>query len=99
MSLFQREGQGFESPIPLQMYTVYILQSSSSGKHYIGFTKNLARRLAEHNANSTKSLKYKGPYNVIYTEEYPDRLSAHRRELQIKSYKGGNAFKKLLGNM
>ncbi|QQS44059.1 GIY-YIG nuclease family protein [Candidatus Roizmanbacteria bacterium] len=78
------------------MYTVYILQSTITGKYYIGSTNDLPRRLNEHNSNKTNSLKNKGPFIVIYTEEYPDRATAYRRELQIKSYKGGKGFKKLI---
>ncbi len=78
------------------MYTVYILQSTITGKYYIGSTNDLPRRLNEHNSNKTNSLKNKGPFIVIYTEEFPDKVTAYRRELQIKSYKGGNGFKRLI---
>ena len=33
---------------------------------------------------------------LIYKEMYSDRLEAFTREKQIKSYKGGEAFKKLV---
>ena len=87
MSLFQREGHGFKSRIPLHMHTVYILQSETTNRYYIGSTSDIVRRLKEHNNSCTRSLKGKGPYKVIYTEEHPERLTAYRRELQIKKYK------------
>lgn len=33
---------------------------------------------------------------MIYREEYNTLLEVRRREQQIKSYKGGNAFRKLI---
>jgi len=78
------------------MYTVYILQSIKTGRYYIGSTNNLERRLLEHTCNKTKSLKGKAPFKVVYTEMCPSCSAARRRELEIKSYKGGNSFKQLL---
>lgn len=34
---------------------------------------------------------------VIYVEKYDSIEDAYKREKQIKSYKGGSAFKKLIG--
>lgn len=81
------------------MFTVYILRSSISGRHYIGSTNDLVRRLSEHNRGHTKSTRQKGNWEVIYTEEYVESLEASRRERQIKSYKGGNGFKKLIAGV
>jgi len=77
------------------MYTVYILQSST-GKHYVGYTSNLADRLRHHNSGASKSTRPYRPWKIVYTERYSDKASAWRRERQIKSYRGGAAFKKLL---
>jgi putative endonuclease len=79
------------------MYSVYILQSTRLPKHhYIGYTENIERRLVEHNSGRTESLVRYIPMKLIYTEKYQTRLEAMRREKQIKSYKGGAAFKKLI---
>lgn len=78
------------------MYVVYILQSLKSQKYYIGYTADLVRRLIEHNSNNTASLRNKGPFIVVYSEYYQNKIEAAKREKQIKAYKGGNAFKKLL---
>ena len=78
------------------MYFVYILQSLKTFKYDIGSTNNVERRIQEHSSNKTASLKNKGPFKLVYTEEYPTLLEARQRELQIKAYKGGNAFKKLV---
>ncbi len=78
------------------MFYVYILKSESSSKHYIGSTNDLARRLVDHNHGKTIATRNKGPWSIIYSEEYFSRSEAVKREYQIKSYKGGNAFKALL---
>ena len=75
---------------------VYIIKSEKSGKYYVGYTESLERRLHEHNKGKNKSTRNKGPWVIAYTEEYKTKVEARRRELIIKSYKGGNAFKKLV---
>ena len=78
------------------MYTVYVLKSESSGKYYTGMTSNLAKRLCLHNSGANRSTKNKGHWEVAHKEEFTDKKLAFYRERQIKKYKGGEAFKKLL---
>ena len=77
------------------MHYVYVLENEA-GKHYIGYTENLADRLKRHNSNQVRSTKNKGPWKIVYNEEYKTWNEAYAREQQIKKYKGGEAFKKLL---
>lgn len=81
------------------MNKVYILQNSLSRRFYIGSTNNIDRRLEEHNRGKTKSTRQKGEWSLIYTETYSTALDAKRREKRIKSYKGGNAFKRLIAGV
>jgi putative endonuclease len=78
------------------MFTTYVLLNSKNGKHYIGSTNNLVRRLNEHNRSQTRSTRQNRKWTIIYSEEYITSKEAKDRERIIKSYKGGNAFKKLL---
>ena len=78
------------------MYTVYILQNTLTNRHYIGSTNDFDRRLIEHNRGQTKSTRLRGKWFLIYKEVYKTNIEAKRRERLIKSYKGGNAFKKLI---
>ncbi|MBU9888247.1 MAG: GIY-YIG nuclease family protein [Candidatus Omnitrophica bacterium] len=80
------------------MWYIYILQSDKSGRYYVGYTENLEKRVQEHNSGKTKSLKAHLPVRVICVEKRLTKQDAYRRERQIKSYKGGEAFKRLLGN-
>jgi len=79
------------------MFYVYVLVSLKTGRFYIGYTSNLQRRLLEHNTNNTKSLRNKGHYKIVYFEELTSSIDARKREKIIKAYKGGNAFKRLIG--
>lgn len=83
--------------VRVQMFTVYILRNKQSGRHYIGSTNNLIRRLDEHNRGQTFSTRYgKNSWELIYSEEYESDFEAKKRERQIKSFKGGEAFKRLV---
>ncbi len=56
-------------------FFVYVLQSES------------ASRVAYHNSNYSKSLKNRGPWGLLYAEEFATRAEAMRRERQIKLWK------------
>ena len=71
------------------MFTVYVLYSKGFDKIYIGYTSNLELRLMAHNMPNNKGwTKNLQPWEVIYTEEFSDKASAMKRELQLKSQKG-----------
>ncbi|MDD2702993.1 MAG: GIY-YIG nuclease family protein [Candidatus Omnitrophica bacterium] len=56
---------------------------------------DIEKRLRRHNQNSVRATKHRGPFKVIYKEEYSSRSEALKREHEIKSYKGNNKFDKL----
>lgn len=63
---------------------VYMLLCGD-GTLYTGVTDNVDRRLAAH--RSGKGAKYtrgRGPLELVYTEEQPDKSAALRREIEIK---------------
>jgi putative endonuclease len=69
------------------MYYTYILQSEKSDNLYIGHTENFERRLCEHNSNQAKSIKNKGPWNIIFKKEFQSRGEAMKFEIKLKSIK------------
>ncbi|MBT7007319.1 GIY-YIG nuclease family protein [Candidatus Falkowbacteria bacterium] len=76
---------------------VYILKSIKNQKHYIGSTTDLERRISEHNKGiGGKFTKMNGPWKVICYKELLTIDDARKEEKLIKSYKGGNAFKKII---
>ena len=78
------------------MYSVYIIQSKKNNHYYIGTTGDLLKRVSDHNSNKNRSTKNKGPWELVYSENYSDKKTAWLREKQIKSYKGWEAFHKLI---
>ena len=68
------------------VYYVYIVLTSGNTL-YTGITINLDRRLAEHNSHTTKSAKYTRSFDsckLVYSESFPDRSTATKREIEIK---------------
>ena len=71
------------------MYEVYVLRSLKNGKRYVGFTAHgIEARLRQHKSGSSQWTKQNGPFELVHTEIFPDRLSAHRREKFLKSGHG-----------
>ena len=64
---------------------VYMLRCGD-GTLYTGITDDVERRLQIH--RSGKGAKYtrgRGPLELVYTQEQPDKSSALRREIEIKA--------------
>ena len=78
------------------MYYVYILQSTVTDRYYVGHTQDIQNRLDRHNKKRVRSTKSGVPWKLVYTELFNTKSDAYKREMQIKSYKGGNAFLELL---
>ncbi|MBL0049733.1 MAG: GIY-YIG nuclease family protein [Bacteroidetes bacterium] len=67
---------------------------------YTGQTDNLERRLLEHN-NTSKGKKYtskKGPWQLIYSQEFDTRAKAMQREKFLKGGQGREFLKKVMSN-
>ncbi len=67
-------------------FHVYILRTSANTL-YIGQTNNLEKRLKEHQSKSYRSAKYTRSFSevsLVYSEEYPTRTEALKREYQLK---------------
>lgn len=66
------------------MYYVYLLRCGD-GTLYTGFTNDLARRLAVHNAGrGAKYTRSRLPVELVYWENFPNKSSALKREYAIK---------------
>lgn len=83
------------------MYFVYILRTSSNTL-YIGQSNNLQKRLKEHKSKSPKSAKYVRYFKsveLVYSEEYPTREEAMKREWQLKHWTKVKKETLVSGNM
>ena len=78
-------------------FTVYVIQSIA-GQRYIGQTKDLQRRLTEHNQSRSRWTKRSSQWQLIYHEDFNDRTSAVRRERYLKSGAGREWLRKILGS-
>ena len=66
------------------MYFVYILQCGDETL-YTGITTDLVRRLREHKEGTGSNYtRARGAKKMLYSEEYPNRSAASRRESAIK---------------
>jgi len=66
-------------------YFVYVIQCADT-TFYTGITTDLERRIDEHN-HSPKGAKYtraRRPVVLCYSEEYPNKSKALKREMAIK---------------
>jgi len=68
-------------------YFVYILECKD-GSLYTGITKDVPKRLDEHNSKDTgaKYTKVRRPVKLVYQESSKDRSSASKREYEIKQF-------------
>jgi len=67
------------------MVHVYILQSKTTHRYYVGSTKDVEKRLKEHNAGRSSSTRSGVPWELAWVETYNTRGEAMLREKQIKS--------------
>lgn len=62
---------------------------TSSNTLYIGQTNNLEQRIKEHKSKISKSAKYIryfSSFTLVYSEVYPTRAEAMKREWQLKKW-------------
>ncbi|MEL6557298.1 MAG: GIY-YIG nuclease family protein [Bacteroidota bacterium] len=75
------------------MYYTYILESTSTGRLYIGQTKDLYDRIDRHNRNLNKSTKNQGPWKLLYNTIFETRSEAVTLERKLKGFKNPKKVK------
>lgn len=78
------------------MFYVYVLESLKNGNLYTGYTKDLKKRLEEHNRGLNLSTKPYMPWKVIYYEACLNEKDAKRREGYLKKTQGQRMLKRRL---
>lgn len=68
------------------MNYVYVLQSLKDKKLYFGLTKDLRKRLKQHNEGQSFSTKSRGKFILIYYEAYRSFDDAQQREKMLKKF-------------
>ncbi|MCS7229862.1 MAG: GIY-YIG nuclease family protein [Candidatus Kryptonium sp.] len=69
-------------------YFVYILKSLKDDNFYIGHTRDISKRLNQHNSGKVKATKGRRPLKLIYVEKFETRSEAFKREKFLKSPAG-----------
>ena len=77
-------------------YFVYILRSQKDGSYYVGLTHDIDERLLRHNQGRTNYTRAKRPWEFLYSEEFPDRSAAIKRENEIKRRKNKDYIESLV---
>lgn len=70
------------------MYFTYILRSDIDGSYYTGVTKNLDKRIAEHNNGLAKYSSTKKPFTLAWCCNFADKKRAYDFEKYLKSGSG-----------
>ncbi len=83
---------------PNFMHYVYILHSEQDGNLYIGCTKDLARRIGEHEKGNVPSTAKRRPLALIHYEAYTSQQDAFAREQWYKTGWGKAHLMKMLSN-
>jgi len=78
------------------MPAVYILQTQSSSRFYIGCAHDPIDRLSEHQRGQTASTRGRGPWVLVYQEQFDTSSEALRRERQLKSWKSHRSIQELI---
>ncbi len=78
------------------MHFVYVLQSETTGRWYIGYTTDVRTRVEAHNKSRNVSTAHRGPWRLIYYEAYLEKMDALGRERFLKSGSGHRFLKKQL---
>ncbi|MBB2146354.1 GIY-YIG nuclease family protein [Pedobacter sp. LMG 31464] len=79
----------------MDIFYVYAIKSDVDQRIYVGFSSNVLKRLAEHNAGKTKSTKGFRPWQLIYSEPIVSRIAAREKEKYLKSGIGKEFLKSL----
>lgn len=78
------------------MSFVYVVCSRTTGRFYTGLTSNLAKRLAEHNADLSRSTKHRGPWDLVHQVSFLALSDAVRHERYLKTGHGRDEVRQIL---
>ena len=75
---------------------VYVLRSAVDGNFYVGYTNDLKRRFAEHEAGRVPSTRNRRPLELEYYEACRSQEDATKREKYLKTAWGKRYIKSRL---
>jgi putative endonuclease len=70
-----------------RQWFLYIIECRDK-KLYTGIALDVEKRVREHNKGTAcRFTKYRWPVKFMFTEGWPDKSSARKREMEIKKFK------------
>ena len=66
------------------IWVLYILQSQKDGDDYKGMTKDVEKRLLEHNTGQSTFTSTKMPWQLVYQKEMPNKREAIIEKKRLK---------------
>jgi putative endonuclease len=79
----------------MEKWYLYIIRSEKDKRLYVGISKDVEKRLVQHNSGKTFSTRSRRPLKLIYSEEHDNLKQARDREKYLKSYAGAEEKRKL----
>ncbi len=80
----------------VMLHYVYVLYSVRDSKKYVGYTKDIKKRLEAHQRGLVESTKDRRPLKLIYFEACLSQADAAHREKYLKTYHGKMFIKQRL---
>ena len=77
-------------------YYLYILQSLSADKFYIGVSENPDRRLVYHNSIEKGFTSRYRPWKLVFTQAFDSKSDALKAERKLKSWKSKVMIRKVI---
>ncbi len=81
------------------MAYVYIIQDEITGRYYTGSCVDLPKRLLRHQHHTGGTTTKKGEWKLVRYRVCDNIGESRVLEKLVKSYKGGNAFKKIISGV
>jgi putative endonuclease len=91
-----RQGAALVYLMPMDPYWVYAIHSERKPRIYVGMSRDVERRIREHNTGSVFSTKGYRPWTLIYKEVCGQRIEARKREKYLKSGIGKEFLKQFI---
>jgi putative endonuclease len=77
------------------MFYVYVLQSTKTGRRYVGSCENPDERVRRHNLGHSKATRHGIPWTLMHSESFSSRADAARKERYYKSGRGRDELDRL----
>ncbi len=68
------------------MYYVYVLQNKIDERIYIGYSRDLKRRIYEHHTTGIQGNAQGREWELVYYEAFRSKIDAQKREQKLKDH-------------